>query len=261
MQTLEQRRRRPEARTRMTAGHFIFIPAVLLVGIVIGWILGVARRARRVCGGVEAARGREAKGRRKKLRIQRPLLLPSTCCLLPVTLPFTVLRQVSAPALRQSGLDNLRLRLFDRIRQAKQFDARAGGRRVDDGVRGARIAVARLSHRSGIDQILRAGFNARADSPAAAGPTVSNAVGRQLERERDSACGRTGTADASVAFERAHGVELVEDVRVLVERRAVADLDEVVDDDRSVGQRRRASRGSAASAMSSVHRAALRPRR
>jgi hypothetical protein len=24
----------------MTAGHFIFIPAVLVVGIVIGWILG-----------------------------------------------------------------------------------------------------------------------------------------------------------------------------------------------------------------------------
>ncbi len=24
----------------MTAGHFIFIPATLLVGIVIGWILG-----------------------------------------------------------------------------------------------------------------------------------------------------------------------------------------------------------------------------
>jgi hypothetical protein len=24
----------------MSAGHFIFIPAVLLVGIVIGWILG-----------------------------------------------------------------------------------------------------------------------------------------------------------------------------------------------------------------------------
>jgi hypothetical protein len=29
----------------MTAGHFIFIPSVLLVGIVIGWILG-ARAAR-----------------------------------------------------------------------------------------------------------------------------------------------------------------------------------------------------------------------
>ncbi len=28
------------ALTGMTAGHFIFIPAVLLVGVVIGWILG-----------------------------------------------------------------------------------------------------------------------------------------------------------------------------------------------------------------------------
>jgi hypothetical protein len=29
----------------MTAGHFIFIPAVLLVGIVLGWVLG-SRAAR-----------------------------------------------------------------------------------------------------------------------------------------------------------------------------------------------------------------------
>ena len=29
----------------MTAGHFIFIPAVMLVGLVIGWILG-SRAAR-----------------------------------------------------------------------------------------------------------------------------------------------------------------------------------------------------------------------
>ena len=29
----------------MTSGHFIFIPAVLLVGVVIGWILG-SRAAR-----------------------------------------------------------------------------------------------------------------------------------------------------------------------------------------------------------------------
>ena len=29
----------------MTAGHFIFIPAVLLVGMVLGWILG-SRAAR-----------------------------------------------------------------------------------------------------------------------------------------------------------------------------------------------------------------------
>jgi hypothetical protein len=29
----------------MTAGHFIFVPAVLLVGIIIGWVLG-SRAAR-----------------------------------------------------------------------------------------------------------------------------------------------------------------------------------------------------------------------
>lgn len=29
----------------MTAGHFIFIPAVLLVGLIVGWILG-SRAAR-----------------------------------------------------------------------------------------------------------------------------------------------------------------------------------------------------------------------
>jgi hypothetical protein len=29
----------------MTAGHFIFIPAVLLIGVVIGWVLG-SRAAR-----------------------------------------------------------------------------------------------------------------------------------------------------------------------------------------------------------------------
>jgi hypothetical protein len=29
----------------MTAGHFLFIPAVLLIGIVIGWVLG-SRAAR-----------------------------------------------------------------------------------------------------------------------------------------------------------------------------------------------------------------------
>ena len=29
----------------MTAGHFIFIPSVLLIGVVIGWVLG-SRAAR-----------------------------------------------------------------------------------------------------------------------------------------------------------------------------------------------------------------------
>ena len=44
MRALEQRRSHSSA---MTAGHFIFIPAVLLVGIVIGWISARAPRGMR----------------------------------------------------------------------------------------------------------------------------------------------------------------------------------------------------------------------
>ena len=45
----------------MTAGHFIFIPAVLLVGVVIGWILG--GRAARDAYAVELKRREERKAR------------------------------------------------------------------------------------------------------------------------------------------------------------------------------------------------------
>jgi hypothetical protein len=41
----------------MTAGHFIFIPSVLLVGIVIGWVLG--SRAARDAFAVELRRREE----------------------------------------------------------------------------------------------------------------------------------------------------------------------------------------------------------
>ena len=41
----------------MTAGHFIFIPAVLLVGVVIGWVLG--SRAARDAFAVELKRREE----------------------------------------------------------------------------------------------------------------------------------------------------------------------------------------------------------
>jgi hypothetical protein len=46
----------------MTAGHFIFIPAVLLVGVVIGWVLG--GRAARDAYAVELRR-REARAQKK----------------------------------------------------------------------------------------------------------------------------------------------------------------------------------------------------
>jgi hypothetical protein len=41
----EMRTRTSPGREAVTAGHFIFIPSVLLVGVVIGWILG-SRAAR-----------------------------------------------------------------------------------------------------------------------------------------------------------------------------------------------------------------------
>lgn len=45
----------------MTAGHFIYIPAILLIGIVIGWVLG--GRAARDAYAAELKR-REEKQRR-----------------------------------------------------------------------------------------------------------------------------------------------------------------------------------------------------
>jgi hypothetical protein len=47
----------------MTAGHFLFIPAVLLLGIVMGWILGA--RAARDAYAAELKR-REERARRTK---------------------------------------------------------------------------------------------------------------------------------------------------------------------------------------------------
>ncbi|HEV3140185.1 MAG TPA: hypothetical protein VGY57_06705 [Vicinamibacterales bacterium] len=49
----------------MTAGHFIFIPSVLLVGVVIGWILG-SRAAR----DAYAAELRRREERSQKLKTQ-----------------------------------------------------------------------------------------------------------------------------------------------------------------------------------------------
>ena len=60
IRTLERRRSRTAP---MTAGHFIFIPSVLLVGVVIGWILG--SRAARDAFAAELRR-------RDERRLERP---------------------------------------------------------------------------------------------------------------------------------------------------------------------------------------------
>jgi hypothetical protein len=49
---------------QMGAGHFLFIPAVLFIGIVIGWVLG--SRAARDAFAAELRR-REERERKKKL--------------------------------------------------------------------------------------------------------------------------------------------------------------------------------------------------
>ena len=49
----------------MTAGHFIFIPAVLLVGVVLGWILG--SRAARDAYAAELRRREERAARKTAL--------------------------------------------------------------------------------------------------------------------------------------------------------------------------------------------------
>jgi len=48
----------------MTAGHFIFIPSVLLVGVVIGWVLG--SRAARDAYSAELRRREEKAARATK---------------------------------------------------------------------------------------------------------------------------------------------------------------------------------------------------
>ena len=55
----------------MTAAHFIFIPGVLLVGVVIGWILG--SRAAHDALGAELRRREERAARRR--RISRKTIL------------------------------------------------------------------------------------------------------------------------------------------------------------------------------------------
>lgn len=47
----------------MTAGHFIFIPATILIGIVIGWVLG--SRAAQDAFAAELRRREEKEKRRK----------------------------------------------------------------------------------------------------------------------------------------------------------------------------------------------------
>jgi hypothetical protein len=54
----------------MTAGHFIFIPSVLLIGVVIGWILG--SRAARDAYAMELRRREERASRKSQVSGHTP---------------------------------------------------------------------------------------------------------------------------------------------------------------------------------------------
>jgi hypothetical protein len=52
----------------MTAGHFIFIPSVMLIGVIIGWVLG--SRAARDAFATELKR-REERAERLKVKSEK----------------------------------------------------------------------------------------------------------------------------------------------------------------------------------------------
>jgi hypothetical protein len=53
---------------QMTAAHFIFIPSVLLIGMVIGWVLG--SRAARDAFAAELRKREEREARRQKTGVR-----------------------------------------------------------------------------------------------------------------------------------------------------------------------------------------------
>ena len=108
-----------------TAAHFIFIPAVLLIGVVVGWILG-SRAARRVC----------LEMRKREMQIKSEIRDLKT--------EIAYRRGASlGRGRREPFLENTCLRLRNRILHS--IDRHFFCRRVDNTVAGARIAVARLA--------------------------------------------------------------------------------------------------------------------
>ena len=123
-------------------------------------------------------------------------------------------------------------------------------RRVEQPERRARIAVARLTDRAAVDQIRALRSSAAGCVRRAAAPSAASSPSQPEDRRHVRVA-----EQAQRPLRRPHGaprVEVVEDVGVLVERRAVADLDEVVDERRTRRQRRQPVAIAPASALA-VH--------
>ena len=179
-------RARVEAHGRRlmpTAAHFLYIPGVLLVGIVIGWILG--SRA--------AADAYAAENRRQEARAARaqdgtspaPSLTPD--------------REALGEHLRQPRGEDLGLRRGDVVRHPHEGHRALA--RCPDAERGARVAVARLAHGAAVHQVprLRLELNRRGRRPPACIGSSHRAGGRPPAH----GCARRGTAgDATTSMAR-----------------------------------------------------------
>src|SRR5919198_5966119 len=83
---------------------------------------------------------------------------------------------------RQARPNHFRLRVFDRISQANELDQPV--HRVDDRVRRAWIAVARLTDRAGIDEILRSWLELELSFAGGGRNDAVECLRRELERHR-----------------------------------------------------------------------------
>ena len=151
----------------MTSAHFIFIPAVLLVGIVIGWVLGS-----RAAQDAFAAELQEGEEREKRNRPSAAGTEAGSQRLNPLQ-PSRSERQPVREAGRQARRRGCAAALS---RPGTGFVGASvlAPRRRRSPIRRAGIAVTRLADRPGVHQILHARLERQRRSRGSFGPTPSN---------------------------------------------------------------------------------------
>src|SRR5215471_6585658 len=148
---------------------------------------------------------------------------------------LTTNRETLREDFRKPRLDDLQLRFLERIVQPKQIDSLRVG--VGDCVRGAGIAVSWLTDGAGVQQVLRIVHDVQRSVQRMR--TADGLDAAFVERKRHGIMRVSEEAEwPRGRLERSDSVELVEHVRVLVERRPVANLDQIVDGHRSFGKLR-----------------------
>ena len=107
-----------------------------------------------------------------------------------------------------------------------------------------RVAVARLADRAGVHEVAHAGLEAEAERGAVRQDRLDR-VGRQAEDHGEVRVPEEAEGEGRLP-EHVQGLDLAEDVGVLVDRRAVGDRELAVHDDRPLRAAPAASAGSQA---------------